>query len=634
MKKILNIISKFIDLLSDSGMVISAALIILMSFSIVYEVVLRIFFSTGTTWVTEGCTLAMVGVCFFGSGYVQKKRANINMDIITANLPPQLSKFMIAFVYLLTVAFMGLFCSSSYNLLYNAITLHQISNSAIQIPLWLPYGAMFIGAAILVLQFAKDTIVAAVGFFTYKPQPDDAKAGLLDWVKIAIVFSLVIAGYFVFQMGGNWRALGFIMILFGFLFSGMPVFSVLLSVGVAGFMMMRGFDVGMAQLGTLTYGGVKSFTLCALPLFIFAGGLFAASGMIGKLFNFCEGLLHFLPNNLAVATIITCAIFAALSGSSVATAATVGLIAVPEMIRRGYDPRLACGSVTAAGTLGSMIPPSNQFIIYSVLTDTSVGQLFMGGILPGVMMATLFIVYIIIRGTTKKEMQKASKASNKFKGQCGKLFVSSLPVLAGPVVILGGIYAGFFTPTESAAIAVFYGLFLCLLAKKFNRETVLDVIKKSAQTSVVILLIVGAATTFGGSITLMQIAQKFSNFVVAAGMSKWAVFACIAVLTLILGCLMDGIALTMIVVPITFTAMVNLGFSPVWFGIVFCLLMEMGLVTPPVGMTLYTVKGIVPNVGLGVIIKGSLPFLFIMILSLLILCAVPKIALLLPSLMF
>lgn len=630
MKKCVSYLGKAIDVLSDAGIVISAAIIIAMSVSIIYEICLRLFIGRGTIWVTECCTLALVAVTFFGAAYVQKRKANINMDLLSSQLKGKMAIFMEGFAYLLTAVFMILFCISAWKMVAAAVNLGQKTNSSIRVPLWIPYVSMFLGALLLVLQLCKDVVKKVNEFIVY--QNDTEKNPVKNWIMLFVIAALVFGGFAVFQIGGNWRALGFIMILFGMLFTGIPVFSVLLAVGCAGFIMMRNFSVGLAQLGTLTYGGVNSFTLCALPLFIFAGGLFAASGMIGKLFNFCEGALHFLPGNLAIATILTCAVFAALSGSSVATAATVGVIAIPEMIRRGYDPKIACGAVAAAGTLGSMIPPSNQFIIYAVLTDTSVGQLFMGGIVPGILMALLFATYVFLRCRKNEQLKQAAKQHQN--SNVGRLFVESLPVLFGPILILGGIYAGVFTPTESAAFAVLYGFFLCFLSKKFSIRNGKDIVLNASKTSVTILLIVGAATTFGGSITLLQIAQKFSQFVLSAGLSKWAVFGSIAVLTLILGCLMDGIALTMIVVPICFAAITSLGFSPVWFGVVFCLLMEIGLVTPPVGMTLYTVKSITPEVNLATVIKGGLPFLGIMVLTVLILCVFQRIVLWLPSIMF
>jgi C4-dicarboxylate transporter DctM subunit len=625
---------KVIDFLSNFGGAASALIMLVVAAFVVLEVITRVLLNMPTNWSVEYSVYGLIAVTFLGAAYVQKQGIHISVDFISTRLSERTKMALELLTYAWTIAFLIIFLFPAVRMVLNAWARHRVSTTVLRTPMWIPYGIMVIGFILLLLQFVKQMVSKILDITSNKKETGIPKPSTFHIEKSYIILPLFIfllaIGLFLFNSEGSYRIIGFTITLLTILATGTPVFMSLALVGGVGLFILGGGDFNLfVQLPVLAYTSMESFVLAALPLFIFAGGLFAQSGLTGSLFDFCNSWLSFLPGNLAMATIVCCAVFAALSGSSVAVAATVGMIAIPAMIERGYDKRLACGAVTAAGTLGSMIPPSNQFILYGAITDTSVGQLFVGGVLPGIFMALAFMCYIYVRYKNDPNYKPQGNITWRKRLELTKL---SFPVLMAPVIILGGIYGGFFTPTEAAAVAVLHGFVLCLVFRKISLKNAFKVFADAASKSSMILMAIVGAMVLGGLITILQIAQKFAQFAVTSGFPHWGVVCLIMLLALILGCFMDGIALTLIVVPITFSAILAMGLSPVWFGVLFCLVMEIGLVTPPVGMTLYTVKGVTGE-KMEEIVRGAIPFLVLMLACLLIVGIFEPLSTWLPSLM-
>lgn len=627
----MSICFKIIDTLSDFAGGVSALIMIFVAGAVVFEVISRFLFNMPTNWSVEFSIYGVVAVTFLGASYVEKKALHIRVDFIVDRLPAWSKNALELITYLWSVVFMLFFLNSAATLIQGAWSQHRVSMTVLRTPMWIPYSIMLFGMLLLLLQFIKQLFIRIINLIELKNKTQPKGTILKSaYFVLPIFILLMITGYFVFSLGGNSRIIGFGIILFTLLLTGTPVFLSLALVGGIGFFILGGHTTAMLmQLPVTAYTGVESFVLAALPLFIFAGGLFAQSGLTGKLFDFCNVWLSRVPGNLAMATIISCAIFSALSGSSVAVAATVGMIAIPAMIERGYDKRIACGSVVAAGTLGSMIPPSNQFIIYGAITDTSVGQLFMAGVLPGIFITIIFLSYLYIR--CRKDPRYKAQEGMTWRKRF-EVTKSSLPVLIAPLIILGGIYGGIFTPTEAAAVAVLYGFLLCLYTRTIKLKNAYKIFSDAASKSSMILMAIMGAMILGVLVTILQIAPKFTQFVLNSNLPPWGVIVMIMILTLMLGCLMDGIALTLIVVPVTFSAITAMGFDPIWFGVLFCLNMEMGLVTPPVGMTLYTVQGVTGE-NMEDVFKGAIPFLLLMLGCLTIVGLFESMSTWLPSLM-
>jgi C4-dicarboxylate transporter DctM subunit len=339
-----------------------------------------------------------------------------------------------------------------------------------------------------------------------------------------------------------------------------------------------------------------------------------------------------LPGGLAVSGIGACALFAAINGSSPATTATIGLVSVPEMLNRGYNKRLATGSIAAGGALGILIPPSILMIVYGVASGTSVGQLFMAGFIPGIMLAGIMMLYIVIRCRLSPNLAPLSEHvswSNRLRSTW-----KILPAILLATLVLSVIYLGIATPTEAGAIGAFGAFLLAIISRRFTWSRMHAALLHTVTTSAFILFIVLGAHFFGYMLSHFGIPQGISETISKWDVSRWWIMIAFNFVYLILGCLMDPTSIILVTGPIVIPIVQNLGFDLVWFGIIFTLNMEMANITPPVGFNLYVMKGIVPeNVSLTDIILGSLPFVVLQAAALALIMIFPKIALWLPSMM-
>jgi tripartite ATP-independent transporter DctM subunit len=337
-----------------------------------------------------------------------------------------------------------------------------------------------------------------------------------------------------------------------------------------------------------------------------------------------------LPGGLAVATVAACAGFAGVSGTSVGTAATVGSIALPEMKKYNYDDRLATGSVAAGGTLGILIPPSTIFVFYGILTETSVGKLLIAGILPGIFLSSLFILAIIIQ--TKHNPNLGPRAPittfrEKLKAM-QKVWATMLLFL----VVIGGLWLGMFTPTEAGGIGAFGALVLGIAKKKLTRQNLRMAIMETMKTTGMIIFMLVSAFVFNGFLAISRLPVELSNLLTGLALNRYIILACIVVVYLIFGCLMDAFAMLILTIPIFFPLMMALGFDPIWFGVIIVIMMEQALITPPVGLNVFVIKGMAPDVPIMSIFRGIFPFWLAMMLCVATLTVFPQLALFLVSL--
>lgn len=413
------------------------------------------------------------------------------------------------------------------------------------------------------------------------------------------------------------------------LFADMPIAFALGFVSIAGIYFLLGGTSGLAAAAPVAYSSVANFILSCLPLFILMGTIISVSGVGRDLFDGFAAWLGILPGGLAVATTAACAMFAATSGSSVATAATVGKIAIPQMLSHGYSPSLSTGSVVGGGTLGILIPPSISMILYGLVTKTSIGDLFMAGVIPGIIMAVIFAVYEIIA---------ASKggAPSLGAGMIGwrerfMAFFKIAPFMVLILAILGSMYLGIATPTEAAAIGVVISLVISLFYRRLTLGAVRQILLEAAKVNAMICMIIIGAMLFGYLLTATGVISTITGIMLALPLSPWQVFIAINLFWLFLGCFLEVISIILITVPIIFPIIAAMGWDPVWFGIINTINMEMGLITPPVGLNLYVVKGIASDVPIGAIMRGSLPFVLLLALGIALVALVPEVALWLPG---
>jgi C4-dicarboxylate transporter DctM subunit len=338
-----------------------------------------------------------------------------------------------------------------------------------------------------------------------------------------------------------------------------------------------------------------------------------------------------LPGGLAIATVLACSGFAAISGSTLATAATMGMIALPEMKKHKYDPALATGVVASAGSLGILIPPSSILIIYGILTEQSIGKLFMAGIFPGLLLAFLFAANIYIRARLNPELAPKGARVGFFE----KILAlrASWAVLVLFLLIMGGLYIGLFTPTEAAGVGAFATLILALWRKRFTKKALVTALGETMRSTAMILVIIIGAMIFGYFLARSRLPFELAKFVGSLSVSPYIILTGILILYLFLGCVMDTFAMVILTVPIFYPVILKLNFDPIWFGVIMVLVSEMGVITPPVGINVYVVHGVAKNVPLVIIFRGILPFLLMIVICIILLIAFPQIAVFLPSIM-
>lgn len=427
-----------------------------------------------------------------------------------------------------------------------------------------------------------------------------------------------------------------IVALFALLILGVPIAIALLISGVLGYMLAIGVGPGMNALAQTSYADVHSFVIIAIPLYIFMGQIMLKGEAGRDLFDFAQRVTRRLPGGLAIAAILASAIFAAISGSSTATAATIGSISIPEMIKRGYDKRMAAGAVAVAGSLGILIPPSISLILYSLVTGASVGKLFLAGILPGLMLALLFAFYTIAR-TAGGPLGPAAGADRAAPAtttpDAPSLTIGMLGSLAMIVVVLGSIYAGLATPTEAAAIGVAYALLLTIAVKRTLGPRLLGLATlDSVKTSAMILMLIAGASVFGNTLSLLRVPQDVAGWLDSLQLAQWQFLIAINVLYLVLGMFMDASAAILVTVPILLPALQALNIDLIWFGVILVINMEIGAVTPPVGMNLFVVQSLSDDYTIADVLRGSLPYALMGLIGLALVIIFPQIALWLPSL--
>lgn len=420
--------------------------------------------------------------------------------------------------------------------------------------------------------------------------------------------------------------LGFTALLLLLLVMGLPVAFSLGMAGVAGMLLFMGGDGALAQLPIIGYKSLDDFVLTAVPLYILMSQILLTGKVGNDLFKLANKWLRHLPGGLGIATVMACAVFAAITGSSVACAVTIGAIAIPEMLARGYERSLVLGAVAAGGTLGILIPPSIPMILYGAITDESIGKLFMSGVVPGAILTVLFIMIVVYRSRNLPREAAASwdeRVSALKKSFWGLLL---------PVIVVGGIYTGIFTPTEAAGIGTVYSLIITFgIYRTLSLKDMPEILEDTIKTTCMIFAIMIGASLFGFVLTILDAPQALTNFVVDMQTNRWVIFVAINILLLFLGCILESVSIIFITLPILFPLIVRLGFDPIWFNVVMLINLELALITPPVGMNLFVLQGISPDSKMTQIIKGVIPFGAVMALEILLLCFFPEIATWLPS---
>lgn len=412
------------------------------------------------------------------------------------------------------------------------------------------------------------------------------------------------------------------------LFTGLPIFAGLAIFGGAVLLVTQG------ELGSVTeviFGEMNRYLLVAIPLFAFMAYVMIRSRVVDDLYQTAYTLTRHLPGGLGIATIAACTIFAAISGSSVATALTIGSVAIPQMIRFGYEPRAAYGLVAAGGTLGILIPPSGPMVLYGVTTDTSIGGLFMAGIVPGLLMAGVFVAWSMVStAVAHKHILREPRAT---WSEALAAIRKSIWAISLPVFVLGGMYAGVFTATEAAAAGAWLALFVgVVIYRSIGFRAIWDSAVDASRVSAMLFMILAGASVFGHVLTKLRIPQQIVEAVIAADIGVAGFLIVMMALIFVLGMFLESIAIILITTPVILPAMQHLGINPIWYGVLLVINLELAQITPPVGMNLFTIKAIT-NAPMGQIVRGSAPYVLLMVVVMALVMLWPQIALWLPGTM-
>lgn len=603
---------------------VSSAFVLAIVVITCYEVISRYVFNSPTIWTVDIGIYLLLWLAFLSMGYLQKQGKHIHVDLVISHLSEGTRAILDVASSVLFLIGAALISYYSIGLVSTAIRMGETSIGLLFHPIWPVKISIPIGASLLTLWLLLELIQKVSALSQNQPYK---KPG---WVRqsvtpVVIFVALVVFSCFLLKVS---PAAGMVCLMCTLLFSGLPVFPSLLLVGVSGvFIYFGGFDGRIIGFPQILYGSLNDFSLVCLPMFVLCGTIIATAGVGRELYEFCSTWFSRLRGAEGIATVAACTIFAAISASSVATVATIGVIAIPALLARKYNPSLSYGLLAAGGTLGIMIPPSASMIIYSMVTEESLGKCFMAGIFPGLILAVGFALWIIFYRIRKGGYEPAEKVSWHRRFDSLRTALWGLSV---PAIIMGGILSGVFTPLESGAVAVLYSFIMVLVRRKLKVRDLFAVVTESLHTIVMIFAIIVGALVLGYFVTLMQLPSKLVDFVISHQIQPWVAMGMIMGVLIFMGMFLEVISIMMITMPIFYPLIISLGFDGIWFAVMVTLNMEMALITPPVGLNCYVVQGIA-KVPLWEVARGIVPFFFIMLLGLVLFAAVPQLSTWLPN---
>ncbi|MDL2307636.1 TRAP transporter large permease subunit [Desulfovibrio sp. OttesenSCG-928-C06] len=568
----------------------------------------EVFGLTGNiTWTEETSRFIFIWISYLAIPVAIRQRSNIRVDILYDKMSRRSQHICWIMMDLLFLAFTTVVCIMGVNQIIQQMEFPQ-STPALRISYSIPYMVLPVAFGLMSIRLVQDAWkeIKVAG----------AKSSLIA-LALTVAMAAPVLLYDEFDP---------LLLLFGY-------FVILLAIGVP-----VAVSLGLSALATILGAGtlpidfvattaftsIDSFPIMAIPFFIAAGVFMGAGGLSHRLLKLADEMLGSLHGGLALATIGTCMFFAAISGSGPATVAAIGSLTIPAMVERGYDKLFAAAVVAAAGAIGVMIPPSNPFVVYGVSAQVSIGKLFLGGIMPGILtgLALMIFSYFYCR----KRGWQGSVRERSLKTFIAALWDAKWALMV-PVIVLGGIYGGIMTPTEAAAVAAFYGLIVgCFIYREISFKKLGDCLVESCNTSAIIIMLMAMATIFGNIMTLEDVPATIANWILSMTESKIMVLLMINVLLLIVGTFMEALAAIVILTPILLPVVVRVGVDPLHFGIIMVVNLAIGFITPPVGVNLFVASGIA-NAKIANLARVALPLLGIMLLILMLITYVPDIPL-------
>jgi C4-dicarboxylate transporter DctM subunit len=621
------LLEKTIDGAVEASGFLAGCILLVMALITGYEVIVRYVFNSPTHWTLDLSIYLLIWFSYASLSSLQKANRHVRVDLIVSRLSVRTQALWDIMTKVIFLFFTFLMFYYVAQFAWEAFVTNEYGWAMWRVLTWPIKAAMPFGTVLLGLCLVKD-IVAGIQSLPAS-SPEERRGSFFHRPAVVLsVFSVAI-GVSVFFYTVS-PVLGMVLLMLVLLFGGVPIFPALGLVGVVGYYLVFGGESAVqASFPSVGYSSLENFALVCLPLFVFVGQAISSSGVSEEIYDSATKWVGHLPGGEAIGTILACSIFAAVSVSSVATATTIGLIALPALAIRKYNKKFSYGLLAAGGTLGIMIPPSGTMIIYSAVTEESLGKLFLAGVIPGILLAAAFIVYAVYfcSKTGEYEKQKPASWSERFSSTKRAAWG-----LLAPLIILGGIYSGVFTPLESGAVAVIYVLFMVLLRGKIRPRDLIKVVTLSTHSSVMVLSIIIGALLLGDFMTLTKAPDKALDFVNSLNISPWGVMAALMFLYIILGMFLEVVSIMLITLPIVYPLIIKLGFDGIWFAVMITLNMEMAIITPPVGLNLYVITGLT-RASLSDVLKGAMPFFFIMLSGLLFFALFPSLSTWLPNAM-
>lgn len=609
---------------------ISGALLMTLMMLTTVDVALR-FIKMPVLGAYELAEFMMATIVAFSVAYGETQNAHINVDILSNKFKPGLKLAVSTFSHLTCC---GLFLIFAWRCAMYAGRLRLGGDVSINLGIpvnifvYLYALGMLLMALVLIAKIFQDLRDLFTGFPLWKA----LVIIVIVLACVALMFWIMQAGkYFPIRVSPAAAGLYGIVLMLVLLFLGVPIGAVMALVGFLGMAYLNGRNPGLNMMGSTAYITSTSYSLSVIPLFVMMGAFCLTSGLGQELYNTANKFIGHFRGGLAMATVVACAGFAAVSGSSVATTATMGMVAMPEMRKYKYDPSLAAGVIASGGSLGVLIPPSTILVLYAILTEQSIGKLFMAGFLPGITEALFYMVTIYIMCRIKPEIgPPAPRASMKERMISLK---DTWGIVLLFIIVMGGIYTGIFTPTEAAGIGAFGAFCFVVFRRKLSYATMGKTLNETMKNTAMVFVIMIGANVLGYFLAVTQLPRDLTTFISELEVNRYVVLFIILLLYLFLGAIMSAMAMVVLTVPIIYPVIVALGFDPIWFGIIIVRMVEIGQITPPVGINVYVMKGVSPDIPLWTIFRGIFPFLIADICHVTILILVPGIATFLPSLM-
>ncbi|MBW1737118.1 MAG: TRAP transporter large permease subunit [Deltaproteobacteria bacterium] len=593
------------------------------------DVFSRFLFNMPVTGSIEITGFLLVATIMLGIPYAASKKQHVTIDILTSKLSEKSYRALNSITLLVALI---LFAVMVWRSIDYAMLMHKMNRvtAVLRIP---------IAAFILIVAFG----FALTFFVDFAHLLHNIAAGIRTrkqafiWITVGVIVGVSVYLSATWLRYLPWRVdlvtaglMGMALLFIAFL-AGLPVFTSLIFVGFLGMCYLRGTAAGLSIMGSSPYNTVSHYTFSVIPLFVLMGEFCFFSGLGKDLYDMAYKWVGTLPGGLAMGTVVACGGFAAVCGDSMATAVTMGTVALPEMRRYEYNPRLAVGCVAAGGTLGVLIPPSLAFILYALLTDQSIATLFIAGIVPGILLISLFMISIFLRARRDPTLgPPGPRTSLKEKIYSLRGVWATLILFA---IVIGGMYVGVFTPTEGGGIGAFGALAIGIGRRRLNWQGIISSLLEAGKISAVCVGILLGAQVFGYFLAASKLPIELAGLVTKMQVPAPIILITILVIYLFLGCLMPAIPMLILTVPIFYPVVMALGYDPIWFGVIMVLMFEMAVITPPMGINVLALQTVTRDVSLAEMFRGIVPFLAVMIVCVGILIIFPDIVLVLPTLL-